>query len=206
MSEADPRWVAATRRRDLLLTLVMVCIVLTPAWLLPNTVGLPWMIAVIVLAVPAVWASWRHAPWQPTPHAELERVLEALALTGGQRFCDLGAGDGRMVQWVHEATGADCEGLEISPLPWAFAQLRLLGAGPGAHVRLADLYRTDLSAFDVLYVWGTAYSVGTERFVAHLQRSARPGTRLVSYHTPVHGLEPFHVDTTGQRPLYVYTL
>lgn len=193
------------QHRDLLLTAVMIGLALTPAWFLPAWLSVPWQLVFVIVGPLALWHSWHHAPWQPTPQAELDRVLRALALAPGARFCDLGAGDGRLVARVNAATGADCTGIEVSPLLWLVAHARLL-LRPRARVRLADLYRFDLSSFDAAYVWGTAYSVDTERFGAHVRRVMRPGARLVSYHHPVHGLVPDHVDVGGQRPLFIYTI
>ncbi len=193
------------RQRDLLLTAVMLGILLTPAWLLPSWLSVAWQLAVAVVGLPALWYSWQHAPWQPTPRSELDRLLAALQLGPDSRFCDLGAGDGRVVLWLHQQTGADCTGIEAAPLQWAIARLRLAVRGtPRTRVLLGDLYTADLSGFDVVYVWGTAYSVGTERFAARMREGLRPGARLVSYHTPLVGWSPERVDEGGQRPLYTY--
>jgi SAM-dependent methyltransferase len=203
----DPRFVAASRRRDLLLTLVMWGIALTPAWLTPEWLSRPWLVVVGLLGLPAVYYSWRHAPWQPTPAAELPRILKHLDLGPEQTFCDLGAGDGRLLLWVHAATGATCVGIEASPLQYAVARVRL--ALQGTHhtsVRLGDLYAADLSGFDAVYVWGTAYSVSMPRFGERMRQTLRPGARLVSYHYPVHGLHPHVEDNEGLRPLYMYVL
>jgi hypothetical protein len=178
----------------------MVCIGLTPAWLLPQPWSSGWLAVGLLLGGPAVVLTWRHAPWVPTPAEELPRILRHLALQPGQRCCDLGAGDGRLVLRIEAATGVPCDGIEASPLLWAVARLR------GAAVRLGDLYRSDLSAYDAVYVWGTAYSVGAPRFGERMRAAMRPGARLVSYHQPVHGLEPVEVDEGGLRPIYVYVL
>ena len=193
------------RHRDLMLTAVLLGLALTPAWFVPPWLSLPWQLVFLVVGPPALWYSWHHAPWQPTPKAELDRLLNALDLAPGARFCDLGAGDGRLVARVAAATGADCTGLEIAPLLWLVAQARLVGVR-GARVRFADIYRADLSAYDAVYVWGTDYSVGAPRFGAHVLGAMRPGARLVSYHYPVHGLTPDREDQGGQRPLFVYTI
>jgi hypothetical protein len=71
-------------------------------------------------------------------------------------------------------------------------------------MRWSDLYRTELSQMDAVYVWGTAYAAGTERFTRFLAAGCRPGCRVVSYHTPLSGWAPEHVDTSGQRPVYRY--
>ncbi len=195
----------SARQRDLLLTAVLLAIGVTPAWFLPPWLSVPWQLVFLIAGPPALWYSWHHAPWQPTPRAELARLMTALELTSGERFCDLGAGDGRIVAWLHDRTGADCTGIEASPLPWVVALLRLWRR-PGARVVFGDLYRADLSAYDAVYVWGVAYSVATPRFGAHVRAAMRPGARLVSYHYPVHGMEPVGVDREGQRPLFRYVI
>lgn len=193
------------RRQDLLLTLVMLGIALTPAWLLPAPWSTGWGFVVVLLGAPAVWWSWTHAPWQPTPKAELHRVLGRLALTPDMHFCDLGAGDGRLVVAVHRATGAACTGLEAAPLMFVLGWIRTRWTGTArTHIRLADLYQADLTDFDVLYVWGTAYSVSQERFGALAAAALARGARLVSYHHPVAGLTPTWVDAGGLRPLFGY--
>ena len=205
MQNPDPGFVAASRRRDLLQTFVVLGILLTPAWLTPRWFSVPWQIGVLCLAAPLVLLTWFHGPWVPTPHAELPRILDALHLQRTERFCDLGSGDGRMLLWVHAATGAACTGIEAAPFLVLLSRARLLWARTrDCHVRLGNLYAADLSGFDVVYVWGTAYSVGTEEFRAFVERAVRPGARLVSYQTPIPGLEPSTVDEGGQRPIYTY--
>lgn len=209
MNERPAIEAATSQRRDLLLTAVMVCIALTPALLMPGRAALPCAVATLALAAPAVALSWRHGPWMPTPRAELPRIVAQLALRPGDRFCDLGAGDGRIVAWVRRATGARCHGIEASPLPYLAARLRLaLGRDPGATIGFGDLYAADLAAYDVVYVWGTAYGVGTERFGRRMREALRPGARLVSYHQPVAGLDDLvhAVDVDGQRPIHVYVV
>ena len=79
--------VAEARRRDLLQTLVGVGILLTPAWLTPSWFGRPWAVAVILLvAVPNLYLTWRHAPWVATPERDMARILaEGPPPLGGER-------------------------------------------------------------------------------------------------------------------------
>jgi SAM-dependent methyltransferase len=202
MQSVDPASVAAGRRRDLLQTFVLLGILFTPAWLGPAWFARPWLLFSIALAGPAVALSWTHGPWVPTPRADLPRILEALRLSPGDSFCDLGCGDGRMLAWVRSATGARCTGIEAAPLLVLVAKLRAWGCT----VRLGDLYAADLSSFDVVYVWGAPYSVGEPRFRDRVAGSMRRGARLVSYQTPIAGLEPEAVDERGMRPVYTYTI
>ena len=206
-AEMDSATTAVIRRRDLLLTLVMWCIGMTPAWLLPPWLANPWLGVGLFMGIPAVIYSWRYAPWVPTPAHDLPRILKSLDLSPDHAFCDLGAGDGRMLTRVHDATGAHCTGIEVSPLPYLVARGRLaLLGGPGMSMVFGDLHRTDLSRFDVLYIWGTAYWVGRPDFGERMNAVLRPGARLVSYHYPIGGLVHHHVDESGARAIYTYII
>lgn len=196
---------AQARHRDLLQTAVVLGLLLTPAWLLPVPASRAWQAVVLVLAGPALWFTWHHAPWVPTPRHELDRLVAALDVGPGDRVVDLGAGDGRVVRALAERTGAEAVGVEATPLWWLLAQLRTAGQ-PLATVHLGDLYRTDLSEADAVYVWGTASSVGTSAFEDHLRSTARPGTRVVSYSTALATWSPGVVDRAGERPMFVYTV
>jgi hypothetical protein len=193
------------RRQDLLMTAVMIGVVLTPAWFLPAPWSQVWQLVTLLVGAPALWWSATHAPYHPTPAAETARVVAALNLAPGQRFCDLGAGDGGLLLRVRAATGATAHGIEASPLPWLVARWRTRGVD-GVSLAFGDLYRADLSSFDAVYVWGTAYGTATDRFVARMRATMKPGARLVSYHHALPGLAPTHVDREGQRPLFVYAM
>lgn len=200
-----PDVVRQHRRHNLLLTLVMVGVGMTPAWLGPSWLVLPWMVAGVLFGGPAVYYTWRYAPWMPSPAVEVPRIVTALGLGPGQGFCDLGAGDGRLVVAVRRATGARCVGIEAAPLQYLVGRLHLALRGDRDTVlRFGDLHRADLSGFDALYVWGTAYWVATPAFREHLQRTLKPGARVVSYHHRLHGLRPVRVDDSGVRPIYVF--
>jgi SAM-dependent methyltransferase len=194
---------AAHRRSNMLLTMVMVCIGLTPAWFLPTWLARPWLLLALLLLAPLLWITWRYAPWVPTPHDELERLVALLELTPDECFCDLGAGDGRVLVAVHRASGARCVGVELAPLMWGLARLRTLPWGSQIRLVLGDVHRADLSGVDAFFVWGTAQWLQSERF-AQLCASLPPGARIVSYHHRLPGLEAERVDPDGQRPMYRY--
>ena len=184
--------------------MVIVGVVLTPAWLAPPWLARPWLVLTLLFSIPAIFLSWRFAPWVPTPRAELPRLLRCMELDPSKTFCEIGAGDGRMMVWVHRQTGAQCTGLELSPLMFLVGWVRVAVRRAG-RLRFVDMYKADLSGFDVLYVWGTAYWVGTPEFADYLRGALKPGARLVSYQQPLADWAPDLVDNEGQRPIYVYS-
>lgn len=188
------------------MTLVFLGIAMTPAWFSPTWLRLPWMAAGLVLGAPAVWVAWRHTPWLPTPIEDLPRVVRLLGLRPGQRFCDLGAGEGRVVLAVERATGAACTGIELSPFHYLLGRLRLaLQGNERTRLVAGDFLRADLSGYDALYVWGTSVTTTTPAFLAQVE-TLRPGTRLVCHHHPIPGLVPTEIDTGGRRPIHLYVV
>ncbi|MEO0601651.1 MAG: class I SAM-dependent methyltransferase [Myxococcota bacterium] len=204
MDPAPPS-IAVIRRRDLLLTATLLLIALTPSWFLPAAVAVPWQIAVALLGGPMLLLSWTHGPWQPTPPGDTARIISHLGLTEGQRFVDLGSGDGRILLQVAHATGADCTGIEAAPFMVLLSWVRTRFPDRGRiRIRAGDLYRADLSDFDAVYVWGAPYSVGTEGFAESLRARLAEGARVVTYQHPLVGWAATTVDVDGERPIYVY--
>ena len=192
------------RARDLLQTAVVVGIALTPAWLGPSWMLVPWVLMVGLLLGPMVWLTWSHAPFVPTPARDLACIVEALALAPHERFADLGSGDGRVLLTVHRATGARGRGIEAAPGLWLLSWLRCART-PGVEVRWGDFRALDGRDLDAVYVWGTAYFVGTEAFAQWLREALRPGCRVVSYGQPLAGWAPEAI-WNGERKVYRYRL
>lgn len=115
-----------------------------------SVVGTIALILVLVVLVSAVYASWGSAPWVPTRRVDIERLLDVLDLQPGERFVELGCGDGRVCRAVKRRfPEAEVVGVELSLLPWLVAKL----FSPGVDVRFGDVFKLDVSEFDVVYVF-----------------------------------------------------
>lgn len=113
-----------------------------------------------------------------TPRAVVAEALSIASLEPGERFVDVGAGDGRVVAAAAEY-GAEAIGIELDGAAAAVARWH---AGPERIVE-ADAAAVDLSGFDVVYafLWPQALqTVALERAT-----SARV---IVSYAHPIPGL------------------
>lgn len=79
--------------------------------------------------------------------SDLQRIARALGLGPGQRFIDLGCGEGGLSLWVARATGASVLGIDTSGLAirLAGAKAQQQGLAQQAEFRLADAMDTGLS-------------------------------------------------------------
>jgi SAM-dependent methyltransferase len=66
------------------------------------------------------YAGIKAAPWFPTWSRDIDRFLKLAEIKPGQKFYDLGCGDGKLV-FASAKAGATAVGYEISLLPYLIA-------------------------------------------------------------------------------------
>ena len=85
-----------------------------------------WLyLIVFIFGFTFVYASWRAAPWLPMFREDVSRAISLAKLKEGEKFYDLGAGDGRTLIAAANA-GAQAEGFEISLLPYLLAKIKFI--------------------------------------------------------------------------------
>lgn len=126
-------------------------------------------------AAPAPWAFYA-----PTADERITAALDLAGIRPGERFIDLGCGDGRVLVEA-AARGARVHGIELDPDLAGYARENLARAGYTGTVESADFFEANLDA-DVLYAYLTPAILARlrDRFAA-----LPAGTRIV---TPVYGI------------------
>lgn len=160
------------------------------AWLLP--------LALLLLLYPM--SSWRDAPLFPTPAGGLRGLAALAPLPEGAAVVDAGCGLGDGLRELHrEYPYARLSGLEYSwPLRLACAwRCRF------ARVRRADIWTTDWSGYDLVYVFQRPETM--PRAAAKAGRELRSGAWLASLEFEAATLEPQHVlRCPDGRPMWLY--
>jgi len=160
--------------------------------------GLFLLVAVTWLVVPALYG----LPWVPTREKRIRRALELANLKPDERLYDLGAGDGRVLVMAAKEFSADAVGIEIGPVQCLVGWLRIWfsGSRKRARMRCGDFYKADISSADVVFVYAT--SSQTSNLLPLLERSLRPGARVVSIAADFSGWIPKVVDRENLIFLY----
>jgi SAM-dependent methyltransferase len=121
------------------------------------------------------------APFDPTPHEVVERMLTLAGVKKGDVVYDLGSGDGRIAIAAAKKYGAKSVGFEIDPglVKLARENVRKEGVEDLVQIRQQDFTKADLSPATVVTLYLS--QDGNAAVKPLLQRQLKPGARVVSY-------------------------
>lgn len=149
------------------------------------------------------------APYVPTPHEVVERMLDLAKVTKDDFVIDLGCGDGRIVVAAAKKYGARGLGVDIDPvrIEEANANAKAAGVTHLVEFRLQDALKTDVSKATVV----TTYLLSQSNLKVRpmITKQLKPGSRIVAHSFSMGDWEPEKTDTfkdnTGRtRTVYLY--
>jgi precorrin-6B methylase 2 len=150
-------------------------------WLIAIGLGILFLglMAFLVCTLFYIFPMYRGAVYVPSKPEAIDTMLKLAKLKPGMKVTDLGCGDGRVVLAFAEA-GAIAHGYEVNPLlVWrAKRAINKAGLGNRAFVHLKSYWDVDLSAFDVVTVYGITYIM--ESLEEKLIDELRPGAKVLS--------------------------
>lgn len=160
-----------------------------------------WLLPVAAILASYPLSAWRDAPLFPTPADALVGLAPALDLPARPRVLDAGSGLGHGLSALRRAfPQARLEGVERSMLLVLLARLRV---EPGAHLRCGDMWSTDWSLHDLVYLFQRPESMAGAWRKACAEM--RAGSWLVSLEFAIPDIDAEHVvETSGSRQRRVY--
>ena len=136
------------------------------------------------------------APYLPTQTKQSGIAIKLLGLKSGQKFYELGCGDGKVLILAAKA-GLVCVGYELNPLLFLVAKIRCLKY-QNVSVKFGNFWKSDLSSADGVYVFllDKYMSILDKK----LQKEFKKGARLASYTFKIQGKKPL----VKERGIFVY--
>jgi SAM-dependent methyltransferase len=152
------------------------------------------------------------APYIPSPQIIVERMLELATVQPGEVVYDLGSGDGRVLITAVQQFKARAVGVELSPdiARRASDRIARMGLQDRARVIQGDIRDADLSGADVVTMYLLTDS--NEVLRPKLEKSLRPGARVVSYSFKVPGWRYNKLDESDpygngrKHAIYLYVM
>ena len=148
-----------------------------------------------------VFSSFMGAPYVPTNKRELDAILKNARLKKGQRFIELGCGDGRVVKYAVEKFGVIGTGVDINPLLILYSaflsrktkKLRLVNE---------NIYKTNLFLYDVIYVFLMPEML--EKLTKKFLNECKRGTLIISHGFKIPGWDARIKKTLSRKPFPTY--
>jgi len=151
------------------------------------------------------------APFVPTPHEVVDRMLELAEITQGDVLYDLGSGDGRIVIAAVKKYSVKAVGFEIDPALVKVSRQNIKEAGleDSAEIREQDVRAVDFSPASVVTMY--LYPGANLRLMPELMRQLKPGSRIVSHDFSMGSWKPDRVvrlkDAAGLgRTIYLWRI
>ena len=127
------------------------------------------------------------APYVPSPHQIVDRMLELAKIKPGEKLYDLGSGDGRVVIAAAQKYEAKAVGIELSNrlVKSSQEEIKRLGLSANASVVHGDVFDADLSDADVVILYLMRDSNNTLK--PKLEKMLKPGARVISHDYEIEG-------------------
>ena len=149
------------------------------------------------------------APYVPTPHEVVDRMLTLAGVTKRDVVIDLGCGDGRIPIAAAKKYGARGIGVDIDPQRIAEAHANAKAAGVEQLVtfKLQDAMKTDVSGASVVTTY--LLSASNLKLRPLLTAQLKPGSRIVTHSFGMGDWTPEKVDSFADaegrtRMLFLY--
>ena len=164
-----------------------------------------WILYIFALIIVGslAYAAASGAPWVPTWNKDLNRIQRLLDLKAGDKFIELGSGNGRVCRHLAKTSEADVSGIELSLLQHAVSLVQNQISRSKVKSLFGNVFKHDLSQYDAVYLFlmPETYLKIKPKF----EKELRPGTRVVSYVWPIPEWEPIKIDeVAGSSKLYFY--
>lgn len=132
----------------------------------------------IIVLVGFILMFW-GAPYVPSRSKSVENMMNIGKIGPGQKVADLGSGDGRVVIAMARL-GAEAHGYDNDPFLILLARrnIRRAGLTDKAFIHWKNLWKTDLSSFDAITVYGIPYMM--KPLKDKIQKEMKPGSRIIS--------------------------
>lgn len=135
------------------------------------------------------------AGFTPTPYNKVSLAMELAEVGPHDRVYDLGCGTGIALEEAKKR-GASVVGIEIEPIRWLTARLRVRGV----KIKLGNMFKIPLKDATVIFIF--QYPNVNERLKKKFVKELKPGTRVVSYMWEIKGWKPIKV----VEDLYLYLI
>ncbi|NTU73819.1 methyltransferase domain-containing protein [Candidatus Roizmanbacteria bacterium] len=156
-----------------------------------------------IYAISHVFSSLMGSPYVPTKKKEIEEMLKTAKLKKGQKFLELGSGDGRVVRTAVKMFGVVGQGIDINPtLVWIARFKARLQKLKNITFKTQNIFSTSYKDADVIYLFLMPELIAKMR--PKMETEIKPTTIIISHGFKVEGWTPYQTIVHKPFPTYYY--
>lgn len=142
------------------------------------------------------------APYVKTSFENAEKMFDLAKIKPGERFYDLGCGDGRLLFMAESKFKARAYGFEIAPLPYFLAQIKKFFKRSKVKIYFKNFMKEDLSKADVVFCFLMPKPM--QKLRIKFEKELKKDTRIVSNAFAILGWKPKKIIYNKKTPLFLY--
>lgn len=137
-----------------------------------------FLLALIMLTMPGIYAMVKGAPFVPSMDRAVKSMLKLGKFTGKDRVVDIGCGDGKLVRNIAKEGVKEAVGYELSIPTFLLARFRTFLAKGKEKILFGNFWNQDLAKYDVIVCFLLVDAM--KDFEKRIWPNLRKGTRVIS--------------------------
>ncbi|MBN1494152.1 hypothetical protein JW911_00230 [Candidatus Peregrinibacteria bacterium] len=162
----------------------------------------------LLISLTAFVSIFYRVPYVPTSRRVIDKIFSTIKLKKGNKFVDLGCGDGRMLQEAEKRAKADGTGYEIAPLVYLMALCKKIVSGSKYKIHYKNFFKDKLDYADVIFCYLMPFQL--KKLSNKIQKECKKGTVIVSNTFKIEGMRPKKIipkNIPEKTPsLYIYQI
>lgn len=151
----------------------------------------------------SVYSTLKGSPFVPTKKSDLAEIFKLTKLKEGQRFIELGSGDGRVVNFISSTYRIKSLGIEVNPLLYAYSILNSkFTRATNSEFQKKDFFDIDLSPYNVIYFFLLPKTI--QKLTKKFETECKKATIIISHGFPIHGFENFLYYKRDNKPFKTF--
>lgn len=154
----------------------------------------------------SIVSEFAGAPYVGTQRKIIDQILADADLKKGQRFIELGCGDGRMILRAAQKYHVQGLGVDIHSLLILYCRLRAKLGSLNVRFVNQNFYKTNLRSADVVFLFLMPKTLS--KLSSKILKECQPGTLVISHGFRFKDLDNYHLKTTSRKvfPTYFYKI
>ena len=162
------------------------------------------LIGISIYGVGLIYSSLKGAPYVPTSNKQLEKIFKSLKLKKGDRFVELGSGDGRLTRYAVKTYGVSGIGIDINPLLvwWSQFLAKRDHATCEAQFLRRNVFNYSLKDVDYLYIFLMPELI--VKLLPKFKKELKKGVIIISHGFKIVGYEKHLIHKEPDKSFSTY--